>query len=227
MVLAKYLRLNGLDVTTVENAIDCLALLTKKNDFHVALIDLGLPDMSGQVVAEYARKTSKMSVVILTANDALENRIHSFEKGADMFIAKPVDNRELLAIIQAMEKRFQERSQSDGPLIISTDSSANAEWQLDPTRRNLNLPSGRQIALNQREFILMETFCAYQGNAVKRSELVQIIYHRDDDSAQHALDTMIRRLRHKIRLVDKAQSPILTTYGVGYSFTEPLNKKNS
>jgi DNA-binding response OmpR family regulator len=234
-VLTKYLRMSGFDVTAVESGQACLELLSERLDFHVALIDLGLPDVPGETLAKYLRDNSQMAVIILTANDGLDNRIKAFEKGVDMFIAKPVDNRELVAVIHAMAVRFQERSlvgaqqarKTSADHGVNTAETSGESWRLDATRRQLYLPSGLSISLNQHEVTLFEVFCLHGNDIVKRDQLMQRIYGRDDQSARHALDTLIRRLRHKIRSADKSLSPILTTYGVGYSFSEPLDTQDT
>lgn len=216
--LAEYLTLNGCSVTAVGTGLAFYQALAKGAGFHVAVIDLGLPDQPGHVLAEYARCNTRVSIIIVTANDSLENRIETYHTGADLFLGKPLDSRELLAAVVAMNRRYVERHGQDA----AAGSRAGNAWQLDRARRQLTSPVGAVFALSPSETIAVELFCARGSNTVERGQLLDRIYGRDDESTGRALDNLIRRLRHKIMEGNDSTAPILTAYGVGYSFCEAL-----
>ena len=216
--LTEYLELNGCRVTAVGTGMAFYQTLAKGEGFHVAIIDLGLPDQPGHVLAEYARRNTRMSIIIITANDSLENRIETYHTGADLHLSKPLDSRELLAAVVAMNRRYLERYGQETTGINNT----SRVWQFDRARRQLTLPTGTVIALSPHEATAFELFSATGTNTVERSQLLEHLYGRDDESTRRALDNMIRRLRQKITEGHDLPAPILTAYGIGYSFSEPL-----
>ncbi|WP_151671459.1 response regulator transcription factor [Nitrincola schmidtii] len=217
--LAEYLELNGCSVIAVGTGMAFYQALARGDTFHVAIIDLGLPDQPGHVLAQYARQNTRMSIIIITANDSIENRIETYHTGADLLLSKPLDSRELLAAVVAMNRRYLERYGHE-PVGENTTGML---WQLNRARRQLTSPTGTVFALSPHETCTFELFCAAGTHTVARSQLLERIYGRDDESTQRALDNMIRRLRQKITEGSDLPPPILTAYGVGYSFSEPLH----
>lgn len=216
--LVEYLEFNGCRVTAVPNGMAFYQAIAKSNTYNVAIIDLGLPDQPGHVLAEYVRKNTLMSIIIITANDSFENRIETYKTGADLLLCKPLDSRELVAAVAAMNLRYLERLDNQ-PAEVSI---FNAVWQFDHARRQLTSPLGVVIELNVNESILFKLFCTAGCNTVDRRQLLECIYSRNDESSHRALDNMIRRLRQKISEGHDFTSPIITAYGIGYSFREPL-----
>lgn len=216
--LAEYLELNGCRVTAVGTGMAFYQALAKGGVFHVAIIDLGLPDQPGHVLAEYARRNTRMSIIIVTANDSLENRIETYHTGADMLLGKPLDSRELLAAVVAMNRRYLERYGHQTAGV----NCAGIAWQFDRARRQLTSPTGTVMALSPHESKTFELFTAAGTRTVERRQLLEHLYGRDDESTHRALDNMFRRLRQKITEDHDLPAPILTAYGVGYSFSEPL-----
>ncbi|MBF0245037.1 MAG: response regulator transcription factor [Planctomycetes bacterium] len=217
--LAEYLEINGFAVTAVENGMSFYRELDLGGRFQVAVIDLGLPDQPGHVLADYARRNTKMSVVVITANDSIDNRVETYRTGADLFLAKPLDSRELLAAMRAMAARYVERHGTLANLPADTPTNA---WELDRARRQIKAPDGLAISLSPQEVTVCELFGAAGSGNVDRRQILENIYGRDDISAQRALDNLIRRLRQKIADATGHTAPILTAYGIGHSFSEPL-----
>ncbi|WP_328985279.1 response regulator transcription factor [Thiorhodovibrio winogradskyi] len=219
-VLSEYLELHGYQVTTANSGRDFYRALDLGHAFQVAIIDLGLPDQPGQVLAEYARQNTAMSVVIITANDALDNRIGAFQSGVDLFIAKPLDTRELLAAVSAMAARYSERQAlqpANPPALPGT-----GVWRLKRPPRQLISPAGGVMTLTQRESDIVALFARVKDGHVERQAMLQAIYNREDRAAQRALDNLIRRLRVKLEAATGHPAPIVTAYGQGHTFSEPL-----
>lgn len=229
-ITADHLRLRGVEVTQVYSGLEFYAALQKEN-FDAAIVDLGLPDQPGTVLVEYVAANTEMAVVVVSAYDQTAKRIECYEVGADTFLAKPVDPEELYVALRGLVAKSKKRTPQDDkaapesvePPSTLVDSLANNDqdaWHLDTLRRKLVSPSGVPIELNHNEFKLCYRLAMQNGDVVSRAQMLESIYKRDDDSAQRALDTLISRLRKKISEYTDGSSPILTTYGVGHSFTE-------
>lgn len=221
-VLLEILELSGFEVTAVDCALAFYRVMDQRRDFHVGIIDLGLPDQPGHVLADYARRNTRMSVIVVTANDNVDNRVDTYRAGADLFLGKPIDSRELVAAVSAMAERYRERhgNRVDASPVLS---EGTAGWTLQRARRQLKAPGGQVIALNPQEVTVLEHLSGAAGQAVDRRMLLQAVYRRDDTSAQRALDNLMRRLRQKIGDATDQAAPILTAYGVGHSFSEPIS----
>jgi DNA-binding response OmpR family regulator len=224
--LVELLELEGYEVTQAANGIEFYTVFPEVKDYKVAIIDIGLPDQSGLVLAEYVRKNSEMSIIILTANDSLDNRVETFKNGADLFLPKPFYNSELLAAVAALVQRTSERRKVPQPTPNQKQMAPTNEAPLVWNRRNskIILPDGPDVLLNHNESVLMAHFAENPVEIVNRRALMKSIYSRDDESAAHALDNMIRRFRKKLEVFqhDDDTPLILTIYGKGYRITCPF-----
>jgi DNA-binding response OmpR family regulator len=224
-VLSEYLEINGFAVIGAGSGREFYRVIDQRDDIQVAIIDLGLPDQPGHVLADYARRNTRMSVIVITANDTMDNRIETYRTGADLFIGKPIDSRELLAAVTAMAERYRERNGAPlAPAAPAHAPTTEHAWVLDHARRQLAAPNGAAIPLSPQETLICELFYAAGSAHVERRAMLDRIYGRDDESAQRALDNLIRRLRQKIGELTGAPAPILTAYGIGHSFSEPLKR---
>lgn len=215
--LTEILELHGFRVKGVQNGRDFYRESVLA-DYHVVVVDIGLPDQSGLVLIEYVRKNLNSSVLAISANDRQESRVDSYRAGADIFMPKPLNADELGAAIIGLGLRAQQRLYGD------RDAAEVPEhkdcWMLDPLRRQLVSPEAIKIELNLNETKSLELLMAASGETVERASMIETIYGRVDDSSQRALDTLMRRLRQKIASSTNGANPILTAYGVGHSFAE-------
>ena len=207
--IAEYLSVVGFDVTAVGTGIKFYQALAEQS-FQLAVIDIGLPDMSGLQLAEYLRNNTAIRCIILTARDAVEDRVAGYDVGADIYMVKPVDCRELAAAISCILQRSA--NGRDG---------AKAPWRLNLQNITLVTPSGSVIPLTVRESDLLRALAVVPEVVVPRPVILLALGYRDDDYSCRALESLIRRLRRKIEQVH-GSSPILTRHGVGYSFSAPL-----
>lgn len=217
--ISEYLELNGYAVTCISRGMQFYQLLNGGACFQVAIIDIGLPDQSGLVLAEYARSNTNMAVIVITANECVDNRIHTYRSGADLFLAKPIDSRELVEAVAAMCIRYRQRSKEN-----QAPAEQTVGWTLSGSHRQLYTPDGSAIDLTWQEFLIIELFCQAAGDTVERHCFLMQLYKRSDSSAQRALDNLISRLRHKISVHTGQPAPIFTAYGIGHDFTEPLRQ---
>ena len=211
------LGLAGLCALGVGSASECYQALAA-GEFNVALLDIGLPDQSGYVLANYIRANTSLAVIILTARDALDDRVRGYDAGADLYLVKPVDCRELAAAVISLAQRQQIRSE---PQAVSV--SAVEAWSLHLGSWRLAAPNGSCAELTAKEMQFMELLAATPGRPVVRDTLLTKLYLRNDEYTSRSLDSLVRRLRAKITADTGVAVPIKTAHAVGYCFSETLH----
>lgn len=213
--IVEYLTLAGLLVTGVGSGLEFYRTLADSS-FHISVVDVGLPDQCGYVLAEYIRKNTAMGVIILTARDAVEDRVKGYGVGADLYLVKPVDCRELAAAISSLAERQRPETPSRPPAALQE------AWQLTRKSWQLVTPGGSANSLTSREMQFLELLATTPGRAIRRDALLFALGYRDDEYANRALDSLVRRLRRKIEEGSTLPSPIKTVHAVGYCFSAPI-----
>lgn len=218
--LTEYLSLKGLDVSATGTAAGFYELMAAQT-FHVAVIDLGLPDAAGETLVDFARINSTLSLIVITANDGLNSRVNCYQSGADLFMGKPVQGQELAAAITSLAARQQSRDAvSDAP-----GEPVTGGWQLCSQSWSLISPAAEEISCTVKEYRLLYLLAEAAPEPVRRPKMLQVLYGRDDESAQRALDTLVRRLRKKIKpFLGQSSCPIRTVYSVGYLFADEIER---
>lgn len=208
--IAEYLAIVGYDVTAVESGLAFYHALAEQS-FGVAVIDLGLPDINGLQLVEYIRTNTEMRCIILTARDLVDDRIAGYDSGADLYMVKPVDCRELASALTRMVQR-----------VASHRDDTDCSWRLNRHNATLVTPSCAIIPLTAREMDFLLCLAASPEEAVPRTAILESLGYTNDEFSNRALESLIRRLRRKIEGVF-GSSPILTRHGVGYLFSASLN----
>ena len=170
-------------------------------DYDAAVLDVMMPKMSGFEVLEALRKIKTTPVLLLTARDALEDRISGLDLGADDYLIKPFDVDELLARLRALVRRGAGKASNVievGKLIIDT-ASKKASFD------------GSELTLTAREYSLIEYLLMHRGEVVSRTELYDHLFDEDDETMSNLLDVHISNLRKKI-----GADMIVTRRGQGY-----------
>jgi len=184
--------------------------LARGGEYDVVLLDLSLPDMDGlEVIAELRRLRSDVPVILVTARDAVEDRIGGLDAGADDYIAKPFPFEELLARIRAVLRRPGSRNE---PVLEFGDI------RLDPAKGQV-LRAGSPVSLSAREFSLLREFMSNQGRVLARSFLYESVWATEYDGLSNVLDVYVNYLRRKL---EQGGLPrvIHTVRGRGYLFGE-------
>lgn len=211
-LLADYLELNGYaTVTAAEGKAMWSALENNKIDLLV--LDLNLPGEDGLSLCRNLRAKSAMPVIMLTARSEALDRIIGLEMGADDYLAKPFEPRELLARIRSVLRRSQQQSTAGGAAPLKLRF---ADWILDLTARHLLDPQGMVIALSGAEFRMLRIFLEHPNQILNRDQLLNLTQGRDADPFDRSIDIQISRLRQKLR--EDARSPqlIKTVRNGGY-----------
>lgn len=163
------------------------ALLARRCD--IAVIDIGLPGEDGFSIAAHLRSISTMGIVMLTARSALDDRLQGLQQGADAYLVKPVEMRELAATLKGLMRRL-------GALNPAVPTEPGS-WQLVDDGWTLHDPVGRKMALTQTERLFLQCLFAGLGQPVSRDALIQALGGDAFDFDPHRIDSMASRLRRK------------------------------
>jgi DNA-binding response OmpR family regulator len=211
VLLRKALERAGFAVDLAPSLGDAKACAAEVN-FDATILDLSLPDGDGISFLEHLRRTgATLPLLILTARDAPEERVHGLDAGADDYLVKPFHMPELIARIRALLRR---PNAALGVLLMLGNLT------LDTTTRQVRI-GPRFIAFSPREISVLEILMRQQGSVVMRSVLEQQLYSMDQDFTPNALDVLIHRLRRRLQEAE-ALPVIHTIRGVGYLMATPL-----
>ncbi|WP_457605454.1 response regulator transcription factor [Nitratifractor sp.] len=209
MVLSSYLEKYGMEVTTVEDPYLGLSILTQK-PFDLVILDLTLPGMDGLEVVEKIREKSEIPIIISSARDDITDKVIGMERGADDYMPKPYDPRELVTRIKTILRRTGSRKKEE-----------EAIFELDKAGRVIRF-KGIPLELTAAEFDVLGLLIQHMNSAVSREQLLYESDHIDDSSSVKNIDVIISRIRHKIAKYDPGRSYIRPVRGVGYMLTDKL-----
>ncbi|WP_368540703.1 two-component system response regulator PmrA [Enterobacter soli] len=198
----------ALALTSEGYALDCAATaaeadsLIQSGEYSLVILDLGLPDKDGAtLLSQWRRRGIANPVLILTARDALEDRINGLDSGADDYLVKPFALAELQARARALIRRYQGHSDN---LLIDGDITLNLQTQQV-------LRNAQPVEVTPKEFALLTRLIMRSGQTVHRETLQQDIYSWQDDPGSNTLEVHIHNLRRKL-----GKDRIKTVRGVGY-----------
>ncbi|ALJ37100.1 DNA-binding response regulator [Azospirillum brasilense] len=220
-LIATYLEHQGLRVLRAANGAELTERIAQDRP-DLVLLDINLPDCDGLALAERLRLGETVPLIFVTGRDSPTDRIAGLSHGGD-YVTKPVDLLELLIRIRNLLRRSGASASPSVPAESAAVPAPDAPlafrgWRLDLVRRALFRPDGSYLALTTGEFNILAALAAMRPNPVSREYLLDVISNRDPRSiSEHTVDTLITRLRRKMRLDDGAASPIVTVRGVGYA----------
>ncbi|MBT3305279.1 MAG: response regulator [Alphaproteobacteria bacterium] len=215
-LLGKFLGQHGLRITT---AADGLEMRKALEDWSIDLIvlDLMLPGEDGLTLCRNLRADSDIPVIMLTAMGEDVDRIVGLEMGADDYVAKPFNPRELLARIKSVLRRTQampdQRLPAGGAVVRFTG------WSLDTDKRELHSADGVLVPLSSGEYELLAVFISHPGRVLSRDQLLDLARGREAQPFDRSIDVQVSRLRRKIEDDAKEPSLIKTVRSGGYMFT--------
>lgn len=175
--------------------------------FDLVVLDIMMPGLDGFAILRRLRARSRVPVLMLTARGDDEDRILGLETGADDYLAKPFNPRELVARIRAILRRLEHPLSTEGPLEING-------IQIDPGTREAAV-NGRKLELTTFEFDILELLMRSAGRVLSRDDLIERLYNRKSTPYDRSVDMHISHLRKKI---ETGQPLIKTIRGVGYQF---------
>jgi two-component system OmpR family response regulator len=212
-LVAQFLKKHGYRVTPAADGREMMHLM-EKGRFDLIVLDLMLPGEDGLSLCRRVRAESSMPIIMLTAMGEEMDRIIGLEMGADDYLPKPFNPRELLARIKAVLRRVADR----GAAVASSDVAALVfdGWRLDTVKRELRAPDGALVPLTAGEFELLSAMVERAGQVLSRDQLLDLTRGRDAAPFDRSVDVLISRLRRKIESDPKEPSIIKTVRGGGY-----------
>jgi two-component system phosphate regulon response regulator OmpR len=211
-LLKDYLTQFQMTVLTAENPNDGLALFRQKPP-SLIILDLMLPEMDGFAVCREIRKTSSVPIIMLTARGDLPDRVAGLELGADDYLAKPFEPRELVARIQSVLRRGGAMGNSPSP-----SERLEAEDLTVNLRTRSAWLEGRSLDLTTMEFEILALFLHNPGVVLSREEIMERIRGIDWEAFNRSIDVSVSRLRQKLHDNPKHPRYIKTIWGAGYQF---------
>jgi DNA-binding response OmpR family regulator len=217
-LVGEYLRAEGFNVEYAHDGESGLRK-AKAGDYLLAVLDVMLPGMSGFDVLRQIRATSRLPVLLLTARGEDVDRIVGLEIGADDYLPKPFNPRELVARIRAVLRRT--RVDGNGS-ATAPDVVRVGDVELDPATRTVRL-DGKPVDLTSVEFNLLEVLLREAGRVVPRERLVNAVLSRKFSPFDRSIDMHVSKVRKKLGDTENDER-IKTVRGVGYIFARPREK---
>ena len=205
---ASFLRSRGICILTAQRGYDALEIFSKK-EIDLIILDLMLPDISGEQICKIIRSKSQVPIIMLTAKSAENDLLNGLALGADDYIVKPFSLRELFARIQAVLRRSSEN-------IQKTDTFVCGNLTIDFVK-NEALRDGRALHLTPSELKILIVLARNAPSIVSRDKLIEEM-SQDSEAFDRSVDSHIKNLRRKM---GQAAKYIVTVYGRGYKIDAP------
>lgn len=221
-LLANYLVGHGFRVSQLHSGPALMALMAADMPALV-LLDLGLPGEDGFVLARQLREHWRCGLVIVTGRGDAVDKVVGLEIGADDYVTKPFDLRELVARVKAVLRRVEQTpeppAQAERPASSAEKSRLSFEgWQLDTAARRLTGPNGREVALTSGEFDLLCVFVRHAGRVLSRDFLLEQTRGREAGPFDRTIDVQVGRLRKKLEADAEDPQIIKSVRSAGYVF---------
>jgi len=211
-VVKSYLEKSGFKVSCAYSGKEALELFEKLNP-RLVLLDLMLPDMSGEDICRTIRKKSRVPIIMLTAKVEEESILNGLGIGADDYVTKPFSPRQLVARVIALLRR----SEGESMPLANVLSFNDGELVIDSIKHEIRR-AGQPVNLTPNEYKILMALVKYPQKAFTRDELVYMVLGEDYEGYDRTIDTHVKNLRQKIEPDARTPRYVLTVYGVGYKF---------
>lgn len=220
-VIEAYLVREGYEIHSADNGIDALKK-AKTVSPDLIILDLMLPDISGEEVCRLVRKESDVPIIMLTAKSAEDDRINGIVMGADDYITKPFSPREVVVRVQAILRRIKKTEKVDRLQFNSKKLSIDLE------KKEVTV-NGQYITLTPIEYKLLTNMATNPGRVYSRMDLLEKIQDEGMyyEGYERSVDTHIKNLRKKIEMDSRQPEFIVTVFGMGYKFGGVLDAANA
>lgn len=217
-MIGEFLSGRGHTVTLAGNAAEMDQALDREAGIKIALLDINMPGEDGLSILRRVKAERDLAVLMVTAAGDTIDRIVGLELGADDYLAKPVDLRELEARIRAVLRRPRQGSIASDPESSLTQQIRFGHFELDLTSARLLRDNGEAISLTAMEFRLLKVFVENRGRVLNRDQLLDLAHDRGWDPFDRSIDIRVSRLRRKIETNPSHPTLIRTVRGLGYVF---------
>jgi DNA-binding response OmpR family regulator len=225
--LVEYLDRCGFEVRGASRGAE-LDRLLESGPADVIVLDINLPDEDGFSVARRIRASSHAAIIMLTARSSLIDRVIGLELGADVYLVKPVDFREVEAQVKALMRRMQKGTTPpaapEPPPAAAPAAAADARkaWVFDDIEWRIQPPTGAAVPLTATEYKFLSLLVTAPGEPVTRQDISIALTGRDWDPYSRSIDSLVRRLRIKVEERSGCALPVQAVHGVGYAFVGPV-----
>ncbi|PAE31398.1 response regulator transcription factor [Bacillus sp. 7884-1] len=220
-VLEAYLEREGYEIHCADNGIDALKKAKTINP-DLIVLDLMLPDISGEEVCRLVRKESDVPILMLTAKSAEDDRINGIVMGADDYLTKPFSPREVVVRVQAILRRVKKTEK------VERIEFNKRQLAIDLSKKEVTV-KGQDVILTPIEYKLLTNMALNPGRVYSRMDLLEKIQDEGMyyEGYERSVDTHIKNLRKKIELDSRQPLLILTVFGMGYKFGGVLDVSNT
>ena len=222
-LVSRFMGKHGFRVSTAGDGREMRKVLNS-SAVDLVVLDLMLPGEDGLVLCRDLRATSSIPIVMLTAMGEETDRIIGLEMGADDYVSKPFNPRELVARVKAVLRRSRSLPEDRGKLGAQTVHFSG--WAFDRARRELESPDGIVVPLSTGEYNLLETFVRHPQRVLSRDQLLDLTHGRAAAPFDRSIDTQVSRLRRKLEEDPKEPKVIKTVWGGGYVFAALIDENS-
>ncbi|MCG8511224.1 MAG: response regulator [Rhodospirillales bacterium] len=216
--MEEYLGSQGYQMSIAKDGTGMRHVLSKQ-DVDLVILDLMLPGEDGLELAREIRSQSDVPIVMVTGRSDTVDRVVGLEMGADDYIPKPFEARELLARVRSVLRRSQKAVTTKDEAKPRQNKAEFAGWNLDLGRRRLTGSDGEEVRLTSAEFDLLVAFVNNPDKVLSRDRLLDLVYGREMFPFERSIDVLVMRLRGKIEQDRGNPMLIKTVRGAGYIFT--------
>lgn len=210
--VASFLESKGYKVFTAQNGSQALEVFEKDN-LSLILLDLMLPDISGESICTAIRKKSRVPIIMLTAKSEEAHQLNGLDIGADDYITKPFSLKVLAARIEAVLRRGTD----DLVPLVAKSSWRDGDLVVDFEKKTVS-KKGTQLTVTPSEYKILSALMKYPGRVFSREELISLVFGDEFDSFDRVIDNHIKNLRQKIEDDTKSPVYVLTIRSLGYKF---------
>lgn len=219
--MVEYLRSCGFDALGARNGQELDEHAAVK-PVSLVILDVNLPGEDGFKIASRLRENRDLGVIMVTARGSTVDRVVGLEIGADAYLVKPVEMRELEAQVKALLRRLESSESKPAqaaPSAPAEEAGEEGRWALDATEWSLTSPAGVRISLTSMEMKLASLLAAQARQPATRDQISMALYSRRWNPEDRSIDTVVGRLRHKIEAAIGGTAPLKSVHGVGYVFS--------
>ena len=218
--LADYLSRQGFVVRQAASAAEARSAIRDEVP-HLVLLDIMMPGEDGLSLCRHLAESAAIPTILLTARSESTDRIVGLEIGADDYVTKPFEPRELVARIRSVLRR----AAKGGPAPSEDEVLVFDGWRLDPLKRRLTDPEGAVVAISSAEFRLLMAFAEHPRQVLDRDRLLDMVQGREAHLFDRAVDNQISRLRRKIEVDSRNPVLIQTVWGGGYMLAADVRRE--
>ncbi|MGY3880655.1 two-component system response regulator TorR [Aeromonas veronii] len=214
--LTGYFEREGYRVTAVENGQEMRAVLAEQT-VDLVMLDINLPGEDGLLLTRELRARSTVGIILVTGRSDAVDKIVGLEMGADDYVTKPFELRELLVRVKNLLWRISLAAAAPSEPAVADDAVRFGPWRFDIPRRQLS-KDGVPVRLTKAEYEVLVALVAHAGRVLSRERILTLISHRGDGPSDRTIDVLIRRLRGKMEADPRDPQLFVTVHGEGYLF---------